>query len=128
MPASNLQQFSLLFVTVDGPLLAQEQDVTITRNTNAQPVSTVPLGYAGDSPGAAMVEIDVKNAIPAAGFEFNAGQIMLSLSPADVYLIGPAGQQLKSTVNIYQDTTMHGVNKAAEYSFRCRGPMVDWET
>ena len=127
MPASNLQQYGLLFVTVDGPLLAQEQDVTVHRATNASPNNTVPLGYAGDSPGAGMVTIDVVNAVPAADFEFNAGKKMLALAPAAVFVIGPGGKTLKSQVNIFEDTTQHGVNKAATYSFRCRGPLSDWE-
>lgn len=119
-------QYTLAFVTLSGTLLAQEQDVTVRRATNSQAVSTVPLGYAGESPGAAMVDIDVQNAVPATGFEFNAGQNMISLTPSKVFIIGPNNQQLKCTVQIIQDTFRHGVNNPAVYSFSCRGAFKDW--
>lgn len=123
---SNQILYTLAFVTANGTLLAQEQQVTINRTTNSQPVSTVANGYSGESPGAAMVEIDVENAVPAAGFEFNAGQAMLALAVTQVYVLGPGGQTYKGSVQIYADTFQHGVDAQAKYSFKCRGAMVDW--
>jgi hypothetical protein len=122
MPAaSNIQSYALLFVTADGPLLAQEQHVTVTRSTNSQPVRTVALGYAGESPGAAMLEFDVTSAVPAAGQEFDAGNKMLTLTPTQLFLVGPAGKELKGVVMIYSDVLAHGVDKQVEYSFKARG-------
>lgn len=125
--ASNLQQYGLYFVTVNGPLLVQEQDVTVDRDTHATQVATVPLGFAGVSPGAAMCEISVTNAVPQAGFEFDAGPNLASLAPADVFVIGPGSKTLKGQVIIHKDNTSHGVNKAAVYSFQCWAPLAQWE-
>ena len=123
---ANQIQYTLAFVTADGTLLTQEQDVKVDRTTNSQAVSTVALGYAGESPGAPMVEIDVTNAVPAGGFEFQAGVKMTGLISTQVYVLGPGGQTHKSQGQIYADSFSHGVNKAAAYSFRMRAPMVDW--
>jgi hypothetical protein len=119
-------QYSLLFETINGTLLAQEQDITVRRTTNSQAVNTVPIGYAGESPGAAMCELDVQNAVPAAGFEYNAGQNMISLTPVKAFTLGPGGQQLKFTGQIISDTLRHGVNNPVTYSFSARGAFVDW--
>jgi hypothetical protein len=127
MPSTNLQQYTLMFVTLDGPLLAQEQHVTVNRNTHAQQVATVPLRFSGVSPGAAMVELEVKNAIPATGFEFDAGQNMLTLAPAKIYILGPGGKTLKGQCIIHQDSSTHGVNAPAEYNFSAWAPMAQWE-
>lgn len=125
--AGNLIQYSLAFATVNGLLLAQEQDVSVDRDTNGVPVSTVVNGYSGDSPGAGMVDITVESAVPAANFEFNAGPLMVSLTPAKVFILGPGGKQLKCTVQIYKDQFGHGVNKASKYTFKCRAALVDWQ-
>jgi hypothetical protein len=124
--SGNLQTYSLAFVTVNGPLLSQEQDVTITRTTNAVPVSTVVIGYAGDSPGAPMAEIDVQNAVPAIGFEFDPSKWMASLTPVQLIILGPGGLALKFVAQIYSDTFGHGVNKAASLSFKARSAFQLW--
>jgi len=123
---ANLQLYTLLFATVDGALLAEEKSVTIDRTTNSQAVNTVPKGYAGESPGAAMSEFTVDNAIPAAGFEFNAGAKMAGLIPTHLYFIGPGGEQYKGECFIISDSVKHGVNQEATYSFRARGPLTLW--
>ena len=127
MPSTNLQQYTLLFVSAAGPILTQEQDITIRRMSNGQPVSTVVLGYAGDSPGAAMCEIDVTNAIPSLGFEFDPSVPIQSLTPIPLYVYGPGGKILKTTAIIFEDTTSHGVNKQAQISFKARAAFQPWE-
>lgn len=124
--SSNLQAYTLLFQTVNGALLAQEQSVSIDRTTNSQPVSTVAGGYSGESPGAAMMEFSVVNAVPAGGFEFDAGTNMLALIPCQLYTLGPGGKQLKGECFIHADSLRHGVNQVAEYTFRARGKAALW--
>ena len=124
--AGNSAIYTLLFQTVNGVLLAQEQSVEIDRATNSQAVSTVAIGYAGESPGAAMVEFTVTSAIPAAGYEYDAGAFMASLTPVQLYTLGPAGKQLKGECFIISDATKHGVNQEATYTFKARGPMALW--
>lgn len=124
--AGNLQLYTLAFVTTDGTLLAEEKSVSVDRATNSQAVNTVPKGYAGESPGAAMCEFTVDNAVPAAAFEFDAGAKMRALIPTHLYIIGPGGSQLKGECFIISDSFKHGVNQEATYSFRARGPMTLW--
>jgi hypothetical protein len=126
MPTSNLQAYTLLFETANGALLAQEQSITIDRTTNSQPVNTVPGGYSGESPGAAMMEVTVMNAVPAGGFEFDAGSTMAALIPTSLYTLGPGGKQLKGECFIHADSIRHGVNQVAEYTFRARGKFALW--
>jgi len=120
MAASSVQLYSLLFVAANGQLLAEEQEVDISRSTNSQAVATVPKGYAGESPGAGMTEVDVKSAIPAGGFEFDMGSKMAGLIPIDVQVIGPGGKSMKGKAFVISDTIRHGVNQEATYSFRAR--------
>lgn len=128
MAASNPVLYSILFTVVTATnkttsLLAQEQEVDITRNTQSQAVETVALGYAGESPGAPMMEVDIVNAIPANGFEFDAGPSMLLLIPAKIQVLGPGGKSVKGNGFIISDSIRHGVNQQARYSFRARMSM-----
>lgn len=124
--AGNLIQYALIFPTMDGSLLVEEESVSIDRTTNSQPISTVAKGYSGESPGAGMCEFTVDSAVPASGFEFDMGKKMATLSTGHLYLIGPGGQQLKGEVFVFADSLKHGVNQKASYSFRARGPFTLW--
>src|SRR5579859_7807486 len=117
---ASLKLYTLLYVVVGGQLLVEEQEVDMTRTTNSQPISTVANGYSGESPGAGMVEIDVQNAIPSAGFEFDAGPYMLGLIPIPIQVRGPGGKSVKGKAFIISDATRHGVNQEAKYSFKSR--------
>lgn len=117
---SNLQLYSLISCYVDGALLTQEGSVTIRRMTNSQPVTTVANGYSGESPGAAMIEVDVENAVPAADFEFQPGTYMSGLVPAEMTLFA-ANRTLTVKGFIYEDDFSHAVNSAAKLSFKFRG-------
>jgi hypothetical protein len=121
---ANLQLYTLLFCSADGVLLAEEVQITLTRTTNSQPVNTVAKGYAGESQGAPMQEFDVDSAIPAGGFEFDAGQKMLALATTDLFVIGPGGTVNRGKAFIISDVTKHGVNQEASYTFRARAPMA----
>jgi hypothetical protein len=124
MSASNVQLYSLLFAGINGTLLAEEQEIDITRTTNAQIVLTVAKGFAGVSPGAAMCEVDITNAIPAGGFEFDMGKAMAGLIPIDVQVDGPGGTQMRGKAFVMKDSIRHGVNQEAKYSFSCTMAMA----
>lgn len=70
-----------------------------------------------------MCEFSVDSAIPAGGFEFDAGQKLAGLIPADLYVQGPGGNTLKGKCFIISDSIRHGVNQPASYSFKARGPL-----
>ena len=120
---ANLQLYSILVGVVGGTLLAEEQEIDFTRTSGSQPVDTVINGYSGESPGSPMLEIDINNAAPQTGFEFDAGPYILSLTPVPVQVIGPGGKVMKGDGFIIQDNGRHGVNQQMRYNFRMRMPL-----
>lgn len=123
---SNQQLYTLAYVTINGALLTEHASVTVNRASNAQPVMTVAKGFAGVSPGAPTVKIQVKNAVPAADFEFNGGQHISTLELVEVGLI-VAGKQLVAKGFIMEDTFQHSVNSESNYDFDVLAGMADFE-
>jgi hypothetical protein len=124
--AGNLQLYTKATVYIDGNLLSEEASVTVKRSTGSQAVKTTAKGYAGESPGAPMTEIQVENAVPAADFELNPGQYMANLDSAEVTIFA-AGNTLTVTGFIYEDNFSHAVESQSKLSFSARGPFADWE-
>ncbi len=122
---ANLQQYSLAFVNVNGALLSEEASVTVSRSTGSQPVHTVAKGYAGESPGAAVVEIDVSNAVPSADFEFNPGKFMSTLKDVEIGVV-VAGKVLVAKGFIISDSFKHSVNAESMLEFKFRGQFADY--
>jgi hypothetical protein len=123
---SNVQLYTLAYCTADGKLLTEEASLTVNRATNSQAVNTVAKGYAGESPGAPTVEIQVTNAVPAADFELNAGPFMKSLKAVEMGVI-VAGKQLVAKGFIIADSFKHSVNSESNYDFTFRGGFEDFE-
>lgn len=124
---SEFSLYALAYVLVEGAILTQEGQVSVNRSTNSQAVNTVALGYAGESPGAAMVEIQVRNAVPSADFEMNPGKYMKNLKEVEIGVLGPGGKQLTARGFIISDTFEHSVNSESSLSFNFRGKFKDWE-
>jgi hypothetical protein len=123
----SLQLYSLCTVYVDGALLAEEVSVSIDRESRAQEVLTVAKGFAGMSPGAAMMMITIDNAVPAAGFELNAGPAMKGLGVKELTL-AMAGQTLTSKGFFVKDATSHAVNSESKLNISFVGEFADWTT
>jgi hypothetical protein len=111
---------------VGGVLLAEEQEIDFSRTAYAQQVDTVIKGFAGMSPGSPMLEIDVNNAAPTGGFEFDAGPYIASLTVVPVQLIGPGGKVIKGDAFITHDNGRHGVNQQMRYNFRMIMSIKQW--
>lgn len=120
---ANLGLYSILVGVVGGNLLAQEQEIDFSRTANAQQVDTVILGFAGMSPGSPMLEVDVNNAAPQGGLEFDAGPYILALGLVPVQVIGPGGKVMKGDAFIISDNGRHGVNQQMRYNFRMIMPL-----
>ena len=118
--SGNVQLYTLLFVGIEGTLLVEEQQVDLTRTTNSQPISTVAKGYAGESPGAAMIELDVTSAIPQAGFEFDMGQKMAGLIPVNFQVRGPGGKTNFGVGFVHADSLTHSKSADVSYTFKLR--------
>lgn len=123
---SNLVTYTLLFCTLDGQPMLQAESYQVGRRSGAIRVDTLALGMAGMSRGSPAVTIKIKAAVPAAGFEYDAGAAIEGLIPANVYVQGPGGSTLKGQVFITDDDLEQTVNSKASYSFDCIGPMKQW--
>jgi hypothetical protein len=126
MAATEPSLYSLIYVLADSSLLSEEASVTMSRSTGSSEVKTVAKGYAGESPGAAMVELDVTNMVPAAGIEFDAGRYMATMTPIEMGLLA-FGKQLTFKGFIISDSIKHSVGSESSYDFKCRGALSEWE-
>jgi hypothetical protein len=119
--SANQQLYALMFGGINGAILVEEQSIDVKRTANAQLVMTVAKGFAGVSPGAGMVHVDIKNALPVAGPEFDAGNSILGLIQVNVQVMigGAGGKKMKGKAFILEDTWRHGVNQEASYEFSC---------
>ena len=106
-----------MYFVVNGQLLTEEFKITWSRTSNAQRVNTTAKGFAGLSPGTPMLEAEITNAIPAAGFEFDMGQIIASLSTINAQIIGPGRVAIVCPGFVEKDNGSHSVGSASEYSF-----------
>lgn len=118
--AGTLAIYSLIYVSIDNAVLTQEGRVTLRRMANSQAVHTVPLGYAGESPGSEMAEGDIESAVPIAAIEYDPGKVIQGLIPVEIgVLIGTKVAKVKGF--IIEDDYAHGVNQEAKQVMRYRG-------
>lgn len=126
MAANDPQLYTLIYVLADSALLSEEASVTLNRETGSQPAKTVAKGYAGETPGAPMVELQVSNMVPAAGMEFDAGQYMVAMKPIEMGLLSH-GKQLTFKGFIVSDSIKHAASGEAGYDFNVRGVFSEWQ-
>ncbi len=129
--ATNLYAIGEIYI--NSKLCAQEASMTFSRKTNSQAVLTVALGYAGESPGAPMCEVEVTSAVPAAGYEIDPGDFMGSTGDDQTtglqvvkFTLFVAGQTLAFKGFIIEDSFSHAVNSEAKLSFKARGEFSLW--
>lgn len=123
---SNLQNYTKATVTWEGALLTEESSVTVQRMSGAQQVKTVAKGFAGPSPGAPMMTIQVSNAVPSADFELNPGQA-IKLNTIGEITIFAAGRTLTTKGYIDGDNFSHAVETASKLDFTVIAQYADWE-
>lgn len=119
------QLYANAFVSVDGAVLLEHVSLSMSRTTGSQPVVTVAKGYAGESSGAATMEIDVTNAVPTADFEFDAGAAMKALKEKEI-TIYVAGKRLVAKGFIIADSFKHSANSESAYDFKFRGAFAEF--
>lgn len=124
---AGLSLYSLAYVLVDGAILTEEASVTVNRATNSQAVNTVAKGYAGESPGAASVEIQVSSAVPSADFELDPGRFMKALKDVEIGVL-VAGKQLTARGFIISDSFKHSVNSESMLDFNFRGGFAEYDS
>jgi hypothetical protein len=122
---SNLQQYTKVEVYLDGTLLSEEASVKVARKSGANNVFTVAKGFAGRSPGSPMLEISIESAVPAAGFEFNAGKAIKNQEVHELTLFA-AGVTLTTKGFFDTDDLNHAVNSESKLSLSFVGEIADW--
>lgn len=124
-----LEVYTLATVYVDGALLTEESSVTVDRDARMQEVNTVAKGFAGMSPGAPIIRIDIENGVPARDFELNPGKYFVN--PADIQVVEvtifAAGRSLTTRGFITKDNFRHAVNAEARLSMNFIGEPADWQ-
>jgi hypothetical protein len=134
--ATNLYAIGEIFVASGNgfaKMLAQEGQMSFSRKTNSQAVLTTILGYAGESPGAPMCEVEITNAVPSAGFELDPGDFMGSTGDSSTtglsvvtFTLFVANKVLAFKGFIIEDSFSHAVNSEAKLQFKARGEFALW--
>lgn len=122
---SNLQKYTNAIISWNGVTLSQESSVTVKRTSNSQAVKTVALGYAGESPGAAMTEITVSSAVPSSDFELDPGQFINAVEQGELSVFA-AGRTLTVQGFIIDDNFSHAVDTESKLEFNFRGGPSFW--
>ncbi len=123
---SDLGLYTKGTVYINGKLLAEETEISLKRTSNAQRVNTVAKGFAGLSPGAAIVEGTIQNAVPAVDFEYDPGDNIQGLTVVEITTFA-AGNTLTVKAFIESDEFTHAVNSASALSFPFVGQMSTWD-
>jgi hypothetical protein len=126
MAVQDPQLYTLIYVLADSALLSEEASVSMSRETGSSPAKTVAKGYAGETPGAPMSELQVSNMVPAAGMEFDAGMNMKKMKPIEMGLLSH-GKQITFKGFIVSDSIKHSASGDAGYDFTVRGVFSEWE-
>lgn len=114
---SSIVNYALLFVTVDGQLLTEAGSVSFTRNGGGINVFTMAKNFAGVSPGANSCQVQIENAIPAAGLELDPGDAIFNYQIVEIGLIGPGGKTGITRGYIQSDSWQQSVNAEGKMSF-----------
>lgn len=127
---SNMQQYTKASVLLEGALLTEAATVTVHRHSGAQPVNTIEKGFAGISPGAASMEIDVSNAVPSADFERDPGQFRKKSDgtplPTNITVMA-AGKSLNTVGFLTEDDFSYATNQDAKLNFKALCKYAEWE-
>lgn len=120
------ENYTNVLVYLDDALLAQATRVRVRRSSGSSQVATMALGYAGESPGVSMCEIDVSNAMPINDIEFDPGTFIETLKRSKITLYA-SGKKLSSRGQIHEDSVEYAVNSPANLDFSFRGKFGRWE-
>lgn len=121
-----MAQGAKIFIYVDSLVLAKAKSISVDRSTNSQPMVTIMGGYEGETPGAAMTEISVSNAVLVEGFEFNPSDAMKQLTENQFDIKVGDNVFLSFTGNIISDSIQYAANSELEFSFKARGKFAEY--
>jgi hypothetical protein len=118
--------YSNAAVYVRGALLVENTSVTIDSKTGAQPVLTMPLGFAGMSPGAPTTEISFDNAVRADGLEYDPTDDMKNMRVVPLQVFA-GGKTFISSGFITEYSFKKAVNSEATISLKAMCNFGEWK-
>jgi hypothetical protein len=125
--ASNTELYSLVFATVGNAILAEAQTIDLKRIGGGQIVGTIAKRFAGISPGMSLCQISIESAVPAAGFEYDPGDVIDGYVPVKVGIAGPGGKTAKSVGFIMEDQIKGAMNAPSGHTMMFTGSYPSFE-
>jgi hypothetical protein len=127
MATSNTpQNFALFKIFINSSQMAMASSYSLKRMSNSQPVETLALQYAGESPGAARCECSITVHVPSADFELNPGKFIIKGQSVQLDIVHPNGKTMTSKGFIIDDNLDQAVNSAVKLVFNFRGGFSDF--
>lgn len=115
-----LQKYAIGLVYVNGSLLAEESQMSISRSSSSSPVMTLHAGYAGSHPGAEILDIQVTSNFPSTYLEFDPGQFIYGARSVEFDCV-MGGQVMSFFGQVISDNFSHAVNSNSQIQFTARG-------
>jgi hypothetical protein len=121
---SSLQIYERGAVFFGNQLLVECQSVSVNIDPKLNEINTMQKGFAGVSPGSEMVSIDVTEALPRAGIDYDAISALQGVEVVDFVLF--AGDKKFKTKGFINNVKMNfGADRAAEFSFTFIGAPIE---
>jgi hypothetical protein len=123
---SESKLYSNILVHREGSLLTEENQVRISRDFANKEIVTVARGFAGIVKGAAITRVNIQNAVPAKGVEYDPGPDGASATPK-TYTFIRGNQQLTGKFIVMNDESSHQANGESTLNYDLVGPPTQWE-
>ena len=121
---SALQIYDRGAVFFGNQLLVEVQSVSVDVDPALNEINTMQKGFAGMSPGSEKVRIDISEALPRAGVDYDALANIQGIDVVDFVLF--VGAKKFKTKGFITNLKMNlGVDRAAEYSFSFIGSPLE---
>lgn len=121
---SNLNIYERGTIFFDNQVLVECQSLSVDVDPALNEIKTMNKGFAGVSPGAEMTKIDVGEALPRVGVDYDALAAIQGVEIVE-FLLFAAGKKWKTKGFISNLKINTGVDKAAEYSFSFIGAPLE---
>jgi hypothetical protein len=117
-------RYARMALIVDSGLQQEVRDVNVNLDSKAQIVETLTKGFSGVTPGAKVIEIEGKWALPVAGQEFD---VATAISKLDIHTVQvPIGNKTILSTGVFMSGSVSGsVNANTEVSGKFTGTYDD---
>ena len=113
---SSLQTYERGALFLGGALLVESQSISVDVDPKLNEINTMQKGFAGVSPGSEMTKVDISEALPRAGVDYDALSAIQGVEIVELVLFAASKKwKVKGYINSLKMSL--GVDKAAEYSF-----------